>query len=89
MTGPCLVLRELQEREKALWLQKERLQRELEGKKKVQGSRGWVVGGGARSGSVLSFGLGSPDQVAPGVGAALLGHAGCAWGLGRAHSHGP
>lgn len=36
-----MVLRELQEREKALRLQKERLQRELEEKKKkVQGSRG-------------------------------------------------
>lgn len=41
-----MVLRELQEREKALRLQKERLQRELEEKEKVQGSGGgwWVVG---------------------------------------------
>ena len=34
LTGSCLVSRELQEREKALRLQKEKLQRELEEKKK-------------------------------------------------------
>lgn len=59
LTGPCSVLRELQEREKALRLQKERLQRELEEKKKkVKGA-----GPGARTGSALSFELGSPDLV--------------------------
>lgn len=53
LTGSCWVLRELQEREKALRLQKERLQRELEEKKKK------VRGAGLRAplGSALSCGL--------------------------------
>uniref|UniRef100_A0A8C0CUM0 Inner centromere protein n=1 Tax=Balaenoptera musculus TaxID=9771 RepID=A0A8C0CUM0_BALMU len=45
LTGSCSVLRELQEREKALRLQKERLQRELEEKKKkVKGSQACAEG---------------------------------------------
>lgn len=52
LTGSCWVLRELQEREKALRLQKEQLQRELEEKKKK------VRGAGLRAplGSALSCG---------------------------------
>lgn len=77
-------LRELQEREKALRLQKEKLQRELEEKKKkVQGSQC-----GVRSGAVLGFGLGSPGLVAPGVGAALLAWPRGGWPGGRGeHVH--
>lgn len=69
LTGSRSVLRELQEREKALRLQREKLQRELEEKKKkVQGS--WACG--AHVGSELSFGPGwGPDLVAPGAGAFL------------------
>lgn len=86
LTGPCLVLREQQEREKALRLQRERLQRELEEKKKkVQGSQGC----GARPGSALSLGLGSPDMGAPGAGTALLGRMRLAWGRAEGHAHGP
>lgn len=51
LTGSRSILRELQEREKALRLQKEKLQRELEEKKKkVHGSQAC----GARMGLVLS-----------------------------------
>lgn len=51
LTGSRSILRELQEREKALRLQKEKLQRELEEKKKkVHGSRAC----GACMGSALS-----------------------------------
>ena len=56
LTSSGSVLRELQEREKALRLQKERLQRELEEKRRKVRGAGRV----APTGSALSSGLGRP-----------------------------
>lgn len=77
-----MVLRELQEREreKALRLQKERLQRELEEKKKKvkESGPGAPVGSEPSSGPIW----GSPAQQMP----RLPGCVGLVWGRGRGHA---